>query len=245
MNQEPEAPYGSDKVKEEEKTLTVKDWNEEDQPRERAMKYGISTLSTADLWAIILRVGLPGIPITEVCRELMKSNDNSLFRLERRTQAEIETVPGVGPAKALQVLAVMEIVRRYNRETVAEKVIISQSQTIYQVMRSDIGNLAHEEIWALFLGRRNEVICKKRITSGSAVASIFDLKGILKEALLLSAQGLVLCHNHPSGNLIPSPDDDRITRSLREAAKLLDLRMLDHVIVTANGYYSYHDSGRL
>ncbi|MDE5870081.1 MAG: JAB domain-containing protein, partial [Muribaculaceae bacterium] len=128
---------------------------------------------------------------------------------------------------------------------VGEKYIITSSQSIYDLMRAEIGNLSHEEIWAIYLGRRNDVILKKRISSGSATASIFDVKAIIKEALLLDAQGMALAHNHPSGNLMPSGSDDQITRKMKEATKLMDIRMVDHLIVTASGFYSYYDSGRL
>lgn len=223
----------------------VKDMDADDQPRERALKYGIHTLSTADLWALILRTGLPGNPITKICRELMRDNGNSLFTLERKTLKEIMKSKGIGQTKGLQVLAVMELTRRYNREKPVERDIISSSQSIYNLMRSDIANLPHEEIWTIFLGRRNDVICRKRITSGSATASIFDIKAIMKEALLIDAQGLVLCHNHPSGTLVPSGPDDQITRKLKEGAALMDIRFLDHLILSPAGFYSYHDSGRL
>ena len=225
--------------------LTVKDMDVDDQPRERALKYGISTLSTPDLWALILRTGLPGKPITQLCRDLMRDNEQSLFKLERKSLKEIMTTKGIGQTKGLQILAAMEITRRYNREKVGEKYIITSSQAIYDLMRSEIGNLSHEEIWAIYLGRRNDVILKKRISTGSATASIFDVKSILKEALLIDAQGLALVHNHPSGNLVPSGPDDQITRKMKEGAQIMDLRMVDHLIISASGFYSYYDSGRL
>ncbi|MDE6717570.1 MAG: DNA repair protein RadC [Muribaculaceae bacterium] len=223
----------------------VKDMDTDDQPRERALKYGISTLSTPDLWALILRTGLQGKPVTQLCRDLMRDNDYSLFKLERKSLKEIMATKGIGQTKGLQILAAMEITRRYNREKIGEKYIISSSASIYELMRSEIGNLPHEEIWTIYLGRRNDVIHKKRITSGSATATVFDVKSIVKEALLLEAQGLVLCHNHPSGNLVPSGADDQITQRLKEAARIMDMRMIDHLIVTSSGYYSYFDSGRL
>ncbi|MBD5189944.1 MAG: DNA repair protein RadC [Bacteroidales bacterium] len=225
--------------------LTVKDMDVDDQPRERALRYGISTLSTADLWALILRTGLPGKPITQLCRDLMRDNEQSLFKLERKSLKEIMTTKGIGQTKGLQILAAMEITRRYNREKVGEKYVITSSQAIYDLMRSEIGNLSHEEIWAIYLGRRNDVILKKRISTGSATASIFDVKSILKEALLIEAQGLALVHNHPSGNLVPSGPDDQITRKMKEGAQIMDFRMVDHLIISASGFYSYYDSGRL
>lgn len=225
--------------------LTVKEMDVDDQPRERAMKYGIGSLSTPDLWALILRTGLRGKPITELCRDLMRDNNNSLFTLERRTRAEIMTTPGIGETKGLQVEAVMELIRRYNREAPTKKTIIRSSGDIYSYMRPTIGNLAHEEIWILLLNRRNEIIGERRITTGSSVASVFDLKKILRELILSGCEGVVLCHNHPSGNNRPSPQDDNITKMLKEGCHTIDIRMLDHLILTSSEYFSYSDNGKL
>lgn len=225
--------------------MTVKEMDPDDQPREKAMKYGCKVLPTADLWALILRTGLPGKPITEMCRDLMRACDGRLFNLERMERRQLMAVKGIGATKALQIEAVMEMIRRYCNETVGERVKIRSSKDIYEVMRHEIGNLPHEEIWALFLNRANEVIGRERITQGSSVASVFDMRKILKEALLRNAEGLVLCHNHPSGNLTPSPQDDSITRKMKSGCEAMDLRFLDHLIVTADGFYSYCDQSRL
>lgn len=225
--------------------MTVKEMDPDDQPREKAMKHGCKVLPTADLWALILRTGLPGKPITEMCRDLMRACDGRLFNLERMERRQLMAVKGIGATKALQIEAVMEIIRRYCSETVGERVKIRSSKDIYEVMRHEIGNLPHEEIWALFLNRANEVIGRERITQGSSVASVFDMRKILKEALLRNAEGLVLCHNHPSGNLTPSPQDDSITRKMKSGCEAMDLRFLDHLIVSADGFYSYCDQSRL
>lgn len=225
--------------------MTVKEMDPDDQPREKAMKHGCKVLPTADLWALILRTGLPGKPITEMCRDLMRACDGRLFNLERMERRQLMAVKGIGATKALQIEAVMEMIRRYCNEAVGERVKIRSSKDIYDTMRHEIGNLPHEEIWALFLNRANEVIGRERITQGSAVASVFDMRKILKEALLRNAEGLVLCHNHPSGNLMPSPQDDSITRKMKSGCEAMDLRFLDHLIVTADGFYSYCDQSRL
>ncbi len=227
------------------RVLTVKEMDVDDQPRERAIKYGIGSLSTPDLWALILRTGLRGKPITELCRDLMRDNNNSLFALERRTRSEIMKTPGIGETKGLQVEAVMELIRRYNREAPMKRTIVRSSQDIYSFMRPVIGNLPHEEIWILLLNRRNEIVGERKISSGSSVASVFDLKKILRELILSGCEGVVLCHNHPSGNTCPSPQDDNITRMLKEGCKALDIRMLDHLILTSSEYFSYSDSGKL
>ncbi|MDE6340560.1 MAG: DNA repair protein RadC [Muribaculaceae bacterium] len=232
-------------VGEETRVATVKDLDTEDRPREKALKHGCGVLTTPDLWAIILRTGLVGKPITELCRDLMRECDGKLCNLERLTRQQILKVKGLGTAKVLQIEAVMELIRRYSRETIGARFRVRSANDIFNLMRPEIGNLSHEEIWALFLNRGNEVIHKMRMTQGSAVASVFDVKSILKEALLRDAQGLIMCHNHPSGTLKPSVQDDNITQKMKNGAMAMDIRFLDHVIVAADGFYSYADTGRM
>ncbi len=224
---------------------TVKDLDSDDQPREKAEKYGCGALSTADLLALILRTGLPGKPITDLCRDILRQNDGSLHNLERRDRRELLKIKGIGKTKAIQIEAVMEIVRRYCAETLSERPQIRVSADIDSLMRHHVANLPHEEIWIILLNRSNHVICTRKITSGSATASVFDVKAIMKNAILENAEGLILCHNHPSGNLKPSVQDDEITRQCRQAAETLQIRMLDHIIISQAGYYSYSDNLRL
>lgn len=226
---------------------TIKEMAKEERPRERAINHGIGSLTTSELLAIILRTGQPGLPITDLCRQLMDDNDNSLLRLERRTRKELMLTKGIGDAKALQVEAMMEIMRRYQAEIQSDKsrILIKTAADIEKRMRHHIANLDHEEVWVMLLNRRNEVIKEFRLTSGSATASVFDTKMIIKRALLEDAQGIVICHNHPSGNLKPSPQDDNITRKLSEACRAMDLRFVDHVIVSIDGTFSYHEEGRI
>lgn len=224
---------------------TVKEMDADDKPRERALKYGIGSLATADLFAIILRTGVQGVNVMDMCRNILASAGGNLHALARKTYEDILHINGVGPAKALQVLAVMEILKRYAAEELEETPVIRDSNIIYRIMEHVIGNLDHEEMWALFLSRSNKVIHKCCVTTGSAVATVFDMKGILKMALAQRAEGVVLCHNHPSGSLLPSREDDNITRRFQEACKIMELRFLDHLIVTSKGFYSYHDQSRI
>lgn len=227
----------------------IKDLEVEQRPRERAMAFGIGSLTTAELLAIILRTGQPGLPVTELCRQLMYDNGNSLLRLERRSRKELMLTKGIGQAKALEIEAMMEIMRRYLREATDKaserSFTIKSSADIYERMRYRIANLDHEEIWVILLNNKNDVITEFMATSGSAVASVFDQKMIVKRALLENASALAMCHNHPSGNLRTSTPDDQITVKLKKACELMDLRMIDHLIVTVAGYYSYADNGRL
>lgn len=224
---------------------TVKEFDKADQPRERALAFGIQTLSTPDLWALVLRAGMPGMPITTICRNIMRDNGHSLKALERRNMKELMKIPGIGETKALQVAAVMELIRRYNLEEADEQTIIKSSQDIYKYLRPEIGNLDHEEIWVLFMARNNSIKSKLKMASGGSAACVFDVKQVIKEALLVGADHLVLCHNHPSGTLRPSGQDDGITRQLKEASRFFDMTLVDHVIISHIGYYSYHDEGRL
>ncbi len=223
----------------------VKDWNPEMRPREKALKYGMSALTKAELLAIILRSGRQGYPVTRMCADILAANDDSLMRLAQRQTAELLTFRGVGEAMALQIHAIIELAKRMNIESIGTKPSIRCADDIYQFMRHTLGGLDHEEIHALFLNRRNQVIETRMITSGSATASLFDTKQMLRQAIFAGAQGLIMCHNHPSGNLVPSPADDKITRSLFRGCSAIDLRMLDHVIITAGGFYSYADNDRL
>jgi DNA repair protein RadC len=224
----------------------MKDFDPSEQPREKALAHGCRVLTIPELLALILRVGVTGMPIIDMCKELIDSNGGSLHMLARRTLPELQQTPGMGATKALQVQAIMELARRYYAEVEATNPkIIRSSRDIHEVMRFENANSPQEQIWLLTLSRRNAIIAKHHLTTGSAVASIFDIKRALKLALLDEANSIILCHNHPSGNLQPSPQDDRITQALKSAAAVMELTMLDHVIVSAEGYYSYADKGRL
>lgn len=229
-----------------EKTVkTVKEMDEDQQPREKAEKFGVGILSIPELWAILLRTGTPGYPITEMCRDLMRKNEGSLHRLERRTKQELCEIKGIGTTKAIQILAAIELIKRYCNETIPEDEPIRTSNQIYERLRHKIGNLDHEEIWMLLLNRQNKVMKEVKLTSGTGTSSVFDTKQAIKLALLENSEAMILSHNHPSGSLKPSPQDDSLTKDLKDACKFMHIRFLDHVIVTPNGFYSYNDSGRL
>lgn len=184
---------------------TVKEMDEDQQPREKAAKYGVGVLSVPELWAIILRTGTPGYPITELSRDLMRKNEGSLHRLERRSKEELYELRGIGETKAIQILSVMELIKRYCEEDIPTDEPIRTSSQIYERMKHKIGNLDHEEIWMLLLNRRNQIIKEVRLTSGTSISSVFDKKKAIKMALLEDSESIILCHNHPSNSLQPSP----------------------------------------
>ena len=224
---------------------SVKELPADEQPRERVLRFGIGSLTNAELFAIILRTGTSGYPITELCRDLMRLNDNQLLKLERKTRDEIMEIKGIGELKAMQIEAVMEIVRRYNREEIGERFQVKSSRNVYEYMRHEIGNLSYEEIWVLFLNRSNIVTGKFRVSQGGAAATVFDVKKVVRNALFAHAEAIVLCHNHPSGSPRPSGADDAVTRKCLEACNALDIKMLDHVILTFEGFYSYRDNSNI
>lgn len=226
------------------RTLTVKEFDKEDQPREKAMKYGCEVLSTSELLAIILRTGVQGVNVIQLCRDILRQAGGSLRTLERFPLERLNEIKGLGPTKAVQIKAITELARRYDAERMTGE-RLNSSTMMYDAIKGDLCHLDHEEIWCIFLDRSNKVKAKEQITVGSDVASLFDVATVMRRALLNVARNIVLCHNHPSGNRTPSPQDDNITRRLAQAAELLDIRLLDHIIVAGDCYYSYHDEGRM
>lgn len=223
----------------------VKDMSEDDQPREKAEKFGCGALSVADLWALVLRTGSVGNPVTKLCRDMMAASDNRLTRLERRSRRELMEIKGLGKTKAIQVEAVMELIRRYNAEEPAALPEIRSSSDIYAVIRPRIAHLPHEEVWVVVMDRKHRVTKLFQASKGGWASSLFDIKVIIKEALLENASAIALCHNHPSGNMRPSAQDDDITRRCAKACRVMDLNLLDHLIVSPHTYYSYADEHRL
>lgn len=228
-----------------ERILTVREMDPDLQPRERAMKYGCGVLPISDLLALILRTGTRGNPVTQLTRDIMGANNRSLHRLEKRDRKEMLRFPGLGMTKVIQIEAIMELIRRYNAEEIGEQTVVTDSKVICDYMHDKNANKDHEEMWAIYTNRRNAIIHSEQITSGTSVGTMLDLKRIIKVGLMEGAEAIILCHNHPSGNMQPSPQDDNVTRKMREACETMDMRLLDHVIVSGRRYYSYHDEGRL
>lgn len=215
-------------------------------PMEKAEKYGIKSLEPSELLAIILRTGQPGMPVTELTADLMRRNDGKLKVLERRTRDELMDIRGIGRVKAFQIEAVLEIMRRYNLEKLGDRFTVRSSTDIFSYMQPIAAPLSTESIWLLLLNRKNSVIECKTVSSGGTSATVFDLKNILRQVLITPGiEAVIMVHNHPSGNLRPSPQDDAITRQMTEGCKYIGLKLLDHVIVTQDSFYSYSDEGRL
>ena len=238
----------SDQLKEPENRFIgrIADLDEGDKPREKALSQGIRSLSNAELLAIIFGSGLPGKSVISMSQEILASCDNRLSRLSRLSIHEMKKkFKGVGTAKAISLAAAFELGLRTRDEDAALDPQIKCSTDIYNIMRTKLERLEYEEFWILYLSRSNRIIYEECMSKGGVSGTITDIRLILKRALELLASGIILVHNHPSGNLRPSPDDDRITTKTKEAAKLLDINVLDHLIITPTSYFSYNDNGRL
>ncbi|MBR5331949.1 MAG: DNA repair protein RadC [Muribaculaceae bacterium] len=224
----------------------IADLDEGDKPREKALTQGIRSLSNAELLAIIFGSGLPGKSVISMSQEVLASCNYRLSRLSRMSILEMKkSFKGIGTAKAISLAAAFELGLRTRDEDAALDPQIKCSTDIYNMMRAKLERLEYEEFWVLYLSRSNRVIYEECMSKGGVSGTVTDVRLILKRAIELLASGIILVHNHPSGNLRPSPDDDRITTKAKEAAKLLDINVLDHLIITPTDYFSYNDNGRL
>lgn len=228
--------------------VRVTDLADSDRPREKALEKGIGVLTDTELLAIILGSGMPGKSVLSLSREILNDNNNSLARVSRMTTRELTSkYQGVGPAKAITLIAAIELGSRcmQSLSTADQIPAMTSSEVVYNYMRSKLERLVHEEFWALLLNRSNRIISTEKISQGGVSATVVDVRILLKKALDCMASAIILCHNHPSGALRPSAQDDSLTRKIAEAARLFDITVMDHVIVGQSGYYSYRDEGKL
>lgn len=225
--------------------LTINQWAEEDRPREKMMQHGAAALSNAELLAILIGSGNTEDSAVELMRKVLGDYRNSLSELGKRTIDELCRYKGIGPAKAITILAASEIGRRRLEEEPLERKQIRCSKDIYDVFYPLMCDLPVEECWVLLLNQSSKIIDRICISRGGLASTQVDVRCILREALLKRAVFMVLCHNHPSGNTSPSRDDDRLTEALRRAAEVMNIRLLDHLVITDGGYYSYCDEGRI
>ncbi len=220
----------------------------DDRPREKALRNGISSLSNAELIAIIFGNGIKGKSVLTMSQELIARNNGRLSDIARKGIREtVKENPGIGPAKAISLAAAIELGMRCQAEMPPERVRIVDSSTVHTLMRSKLQLLNHEEFWIVMLSRANLVIDTMRVSQGGAAGTLVDPKILYKRVLEYGdvVSGIILVHNHPSGTLRPSIEDDRLTKRIKEGGELLDIKVLDHLIITSSGYYSYSDEGRL
>ncbi len=227
--------------------LTICEWAEEDRPREKLMRLGAEALSNAELLAILIGSGAPGESAVDLMKRVLKDCNNNLNTLGKRTIAQLTSpaYKGLGPAKAVTILAACELGKRRQLEKVEERLDLGSATAIYNYMRPNMQDLDVEEAWVLLMNQNFKLIKAKRISHGGISETAVDVRIILKEALLSNATIVALCHNHPSGNNRPSRDDDRLTERVGKACEAVRLYFADHVIVTDGSYYSYREQGKI
>ncbi|MES2545125.1 MAG: DNA repair protein RadC [Bacteroidota bacterium] len=226
-------------------SFPITNWSEDDKPREKLMLKGKSVLSDAELIAILIGSGSRNESAVELSKRILSSVDNNLNALGKLSIQQLVTFKGIGEAKAISIIAAMELGRRRRGEEALELQKITSSKSIFELMQPIIGELSHEEFWVLYLNNSNKVISKSQLSKGGITGTIVDVRLVFKMALEMGATSIILCHNHPSGNLKASDADKQITKKLKTAGQSLDIQILDHLIVTENSYFSFADGGIL
>lgn len=232
------------------KTLSIKDWAKEDKPREKLIEKGRKEVSNAELLGILLGSGTKELSAVHLGKEILAKAGQSLHTLSEMEVSDLVKYKGVGPAKAVTIVAAMELGRRLQGENIKSKPTVLSSADLFSTIYDDIVHSPQEEFWAIYLNTRGKVLCKKRISSGGLTDTSVDLRIIFKYGLECNATNFAVAHNHPSGVLTPSMQDDKLTKRIKEAGALLGMKLSDHIIVGVlpNGeasYFSYFDSLRM
>jgi len=225
--------------------LKIKDWALEDRPREKLLNKGINSLSDAELIAILIGSGNKNESAVELSKKILKNVDNNLNELGKLKIEELEKNKGIGTAKAITIIAAMELGKRRKQSDLIKKNKISSSNDAYIIFSIILADLSYEEFWILLLNRSNKIIDKIRISKGGITGTVTDIRIIMKEALDKKATSIILCHNHPSGNVKPSESDIKITKKIKEAGEIMDIKVLDHIIVVEKEYFSFADEGMI
>ena len=223
--------------------LTIANWSPDDQPREKLRDKGPQTLTKAELLAILVGSGYPGVSAVELMQQILEHCNNNLNTLGKMSIQELTTFKGVGEAKAITILAACEFGKRRQMETAEERPDLGTATRIYNHMHPILQDEDVEEFWLLLMNQSHRLIKKMRIARGGISEVSVDVRILIREAVLANATILAVCHNHPSGSLNPSRMDNDLTYSIQNACRLMRIRFLDHVIITDGAYYSYHEEG--
>lgn len=230
---------------EESTSFSIKAWAEGDRPREKLIQKGKTALSDAELVAILIGSGNRKESAVELAKRILAGSDNKLNELGRLSVNQLMKYKGIGRAKAVSIVAALELGRRRRGEEALDRKKVTSSRAIFDVMQPIIGDLDHEEFWILYLNNSHKVLQKLQLSKGGITGTIVDVRLTYKAALEIGATVVVLTHNHPSGTLKPSQPDLKLTKRLKAAGESLDIKILDHVIITQNSYFSFADEGIL
>lgn len=225
--------------------MGIKSWAAEDRPREKMLLKGRSALSDAELIALLIGSGTGSLSAVEVAKQVLQTVENNLHDLAKLSVKDLMKSRGIGEAKAITIVAAMELGRRRKESEVQERPKVASSLEAYELVKSDLMDLVHEEFWVLLFNRANRLIKKKRVSEGGVSGTVADPKIIFKLALEELASGIIVVHNHPSGNLTASQSDISLTKKLKEAGKVMEVQLLDHLIVAGQKYFSFADEGIL
>lgn len=220
-------------------------WAEEDRPREKMLLKGRNALSDAELIAILIGSGTVGESAVALAQRILAQADGNLHELGKRTIKDLQRFKGVGEAKAITIVAALELGRRRQLSDLRERPRLGNSRDAFNVIAPLLTDLHHEEFWLLLLNRNHEVFARERLSTGGMAGTVVDIKLVLKTALDARAAAFVAIHNHPSGSLDPSPEDIALTKRLQQAGQIIDLPLIDHLIVSERGYYSFADHAML
>lgn len=225
--------------------LNIKSWSPEDRPREKLLLKGTSALSDAELVAILIGSGTPKMSAVELSKKILQQGNNNLNELARLSVKDLMKIKGIGEAKAITIVAALELGRRRKDQDPEQKPKITSSKDAFDLLKGDMMDLPKEEFWVLLVNRANRAIKKKRVSEGGVSGTVADPKIIYKLALEELASGIIVAHNHPSGNLQASTQDLDLTKKLKEAGKFLEIQLLDHIIIANQKYLSFADEGML
>ena len=227
----------------EQNNFSIKNWAEDDKPREKLMLKGKAALSDAELIAILIGSGSRNESAVSLSKRILASVDNNLNALGKLSLKQLMEFKGIGEAKAISIAAALELGRRRRVEETVELHKITSSKAVFEIMQPIIGELPHEEFWVLYLNNSNKVIYKSQLSKGGITGTVVDVRMIFKIALEQNAVSIILTHNHPSGKLQASDADAAITKKLKVAGEQLEIKVLDHIIITETGYFSFQDEG--
>lgn len=223
------------------KHFSIKNWSEDDQPREKLLYKGKSALSDAELVAILIGSGSRNESAVDLCKRILQQNNNQLHQLQKQSIQQLMQFKGIGEAKAITIVAALELAKRLQLSETKELTKIGSSADVCKLMQPIIGDLPHEEFWVLLLNNSNKVIYKMQLSKGGLTQTVVDIRMLFKTALEHLATALILVHNHPSGQLVASNADKDITQKIKLAGNSLDIKLLDHLIITQTGYLSFAD----
>lgn len=223
----------------------IKQWAEDERPREKLCLKGKSSLSNAELLAIIIGSGSKDRSALDLARDLLNQSQNSLIELSKMDRLQLQKIKGIGQAKAILIESVIEFGRRRQHAEALEKTKISSSQEAHAVLKAKMQDLNHEEFWVIFLNRSNKMISLEQFSRGGITGTVADARMIYSRALHWRSVGIILAHNHPSGSIKPSQQDIELTKKMKSAGQNLDIAVLDHLILTEDNYFSFADEGLL